>query len=150
MVAAMECDYERLAELRNARDSWEGDEQSTWATDNPDDAEELADLEEAAGDCEDADQARERIEEDPLSVEVRSDWHTPGDRDGMTPAEYCILLCTGGPACRIVGDLDQYGQPTSARIEHKDWGTSWAEYHSSEEADRASLLAYARCFYFGE
>src|SRR4051812_36069117 len=157
MVAALECDYDRLAELREQREDWNtqddddrsnGPSRGAWEDDNPDDAEELAELEAAAGDCESQEQARERIEADPLSVEVRSDWHTPGDRDGMTPAEYCILLCTGGPACRIVGDLDEHGEPSSARIEHQDWFTPWTE-HFPDDDGRTALLAYARCFYFG-
>src|SRR3989304_3914771 len=69
--------------------------------------------------------AREAIEEDPLSVEVRSDWHEPGgDSD---PGEYCILLCTGGPAVRIIGRLDTHSEPPSARLQYQDWGTPWIE-----------------------
>jgi hypothetical protein len=95
----------------------------------------------------DEEAAREAIEEDPLSVEVRSDWYTPGS-ENREPGEYCILLCTGGPAVRIVGDLDN-GEPSSARIEHQDWFTPWQELIVNSN-DRAALLRYARCFYYGE
>src|ERR1700686_2452167 len=49
--------------------------------------------------------ARNRIHEDALSVEVRSGWVVPGafafeSRERARPEEYCILLCTGGPAIR--------------------------------------------------
>ena len=80
MVAALQCDYDRLEELRDERDGHD-DGPEAWASENPDDAAELAELESAAGDCENADDARERIMEDPLSVEVRSDWHAPGADD---------------------------------------------------------------------
>ena len=87
----------------------------------------------------------ERITEDPLSVEVRSNWHLPGTTDDT--AEYRILLCTGGPACQIVGDLNQYSEPTSATLQHQDWFERWANYTHD---DHPELLDYAQMFYFGE
>jgi len=96
----------------------------------------------------DEEQATDRIREDALSVEVRSGWHTPGDTESRDE-EFCILLCTGGPACRIIGELDQYGQPDSARLQHQDWGTPWTEHFlNSEQLD--IVLTYCRQFYFGE
>lgn len=103
----------------------------------------------SADDLTDPDSCRERIEQDALSVEVRSDWYTPGaDEDDKAPAEYRILLCTGGPAVQIVGDLDQYKQPSSARLIHQDWFKPWTEV--IEGVAQSTLLRYARCFYFGE
>lgn len=143
MVAAMNCDYGRLAELREL--------ETGNHLDKPE-LDELADLIAAAtidGDELDADTARERIQDDALSVEVRSGWYSLGmEGCDSSPAEYCILLCTGGPACRIVGALDR-GEPSSAHLEYQDWGTPWTEYWVSA-ADEAILLDYARCFYFGE
>ena len=97
----------------------------------------------------DEDAARQVIQEDPLSVEVRSGWHTLGDKDGIKPEEYTILLCTGGPACRIIGTLNEYQEPETARIEHQDWGTPWTEYRLDAD-EEAVVLTYARQFYFGE
>ena len=97
----------------------------------------------------DDDSARESITDDPLSVEVRTDWYTPGDSDN-NPTEYNILLCTGGPACRIIGDLDEHGQPDRARIEYQDWFTPWIELVSITSEERDALLTYAQQFYFGE
>lgn len=91
----------------------------------------------------DDDKAREAIQEDALHVQVRSDWVAAGD--ALEPAEYNILLCTGGPAVRIIGDLTN-NEPDSARLEYQDWGTPWTEYR---EADEDTLLQYAKCFYFG-
>ena len=92
------------------------------------------------------DDARQRIEEDPLSVQVRSDWHEPGDQD--PPQEYMILLCTGGPATRIIGDLDEHGEPESAKLQYQDWFTAWTVYPLTDD-EEDYLLDYARCFYFG-
>lgn len=105
---------------------------------------ELIELEEAAGDCESDDEARERIEEDALSVEVRSGWQSVGET--LEPQEYRIVLCTGGPHVEITGDLDRYNQPRTARMIYKDWGTC-EEYREAEED---VLLAYAQVLYFGE
>lgn len=110
------------------------------------DFEELNELEAAAGDCADEDDAREQIEQDALSVEIRSDWYTPGEES--EPAEYKILLCTGGPAVRIIGELDQYNQPATARLQYKDWFTPWTEL--VDHSDHGALFTYAQQFYFGE
>jgi len=95
----------------------------------------------------DRDQAQQVIQEDALSVEVRSDWHSPGDKS--EEGEYLILLCTGGPACRIIGDLNEYKEPTRARLEYQDWFTPWNEYITTG-SDHEALVTYARSFYFGE
>ncbi len=86
-------------------------------------------------------------------MEVRSGWYAAGmpDLDAF-PAEYTILLCTGGPAVRIIGELDQYGEPETARLEHQDWGTPWTEYyadHMPRDDQETALLTYARQFYYG-
>ena len=96
----------------------------------------------------DEDEARQALDEDPLSVEVRSDWHTPGGDSEET--EYTILLCTGGPAVRIIGDLGPHNEPDSAKIEYQDWFTPWVEYTDSTTDEDNALLTYARHFYFGE
>jgi hypothetical protein len=116
---------------------------------------------------EDAEQA---IHEDALSVEVRSGWYMPrhssaiGDSDS-NPAEYRILLCTGGPAVQIRGTLSEHGEPETAHLEVQDWFTPWTEYcpvyknsHTvgaegwleDANAREEILLTYARCFWFGE
>jgi len=153
LVAALDVDYDRLSELREDRTnhvhSIEGppemDTPAQWAIDNPDDAAELAALEATAGDCETQDDARQHIHEDPLSVQVRSTWTNVGDK--MEASEFEILLCTGGPAVRIIGELDRYNEPARAWIEYQDWGTPWTEFFGDH--DRDALLAYARTFYFG-
>ena len=91
-------------------------------------------------------QARGTIENDPLSVEVRSGWCSPGSEDYGTPEEYKILLSTGGPAIRIIGQLSEYGEPETAVLQVQDWFQPWTDYRDAEES---VLLDYARCFYFG-
>ena len=98
-------------------------------------------------DYHDADAALQVIEEDALSVEVRSEWHSPGAEDADD--EYRILLCTGGPAVQIQGDIGAFGQPDSARLMCQDWFTPWTEV-VLESDELETLLTYARCFYFGE
>jgi hypothetical protein len=96
-------------------------------------------------DFHDEDQARERIYEDPLEVLVRSGWSGQGAE--LTPEEFSILLCTGGPAVRIRGELNEYGEPSRAWLEHQDWGTPWTEYHGDHDTE--ALIAYASQFLGG-
>lgn len=151
MVAALECDYDRLDELREERDAYERPEDGEivgtvaemWAADNPEDAEELKELEEAAGECKDREEAEQRIHEDPLSLQIRSGWTSPGE--DMVPEEFELLLGTGGPAVRIIGELDQHLEPCRARLQAQDWFTQWTDYRGG---DQDTLLTYCRCFSF--
>jgi hypothetical protein len=88
-------------------------------------------------------EARQAIEEDPLSLQVRSGWVSPGEP--MTAEEFELLLGTGGPAVRIIGELDSHGEPDRARLQTQDWFTPWTDYFG---ASQDTLLAYCRCFYF--
>lgn len=93
------------------------------------------------------DKMRELIEQDALSVEVRSDWHSPGEVDDIS--EFCILLCTGGPAVRIIGDLGQYNSPENALVQYQDWFTCWKDYYITNKQSNA-ILAYCQLYWFGE
>lgn len=141
MAAALECDYDRLEELRDM-------DPEEYAAD-PELQAEAAELRKAAGDCESREDAEQRLLDDPLSVEVRcSEWHALGDEPGK-PGEFCILLSTGGPATRIIGELNEHCEPTRARLQAQDWFTQWTDYTGDAVSDDA-LLTYCRCFYFGE
>lgn len=98
----------------------------------------------------DEDQARREIEEAPLSVEVRSGWYSPGNPDAdRDPSEYRVLLGTGGPAAQIVGDLDQYLQPSTARYQFQDWFKPWTDAQlDNQETD--AILAWVKQLYFGD
>lgn len=146
MVAALECDYDRLEELRDERDAIGGQcaELSAWYVEN---GEELKELEEAAGECKSQDDARQRIENDALSVLARTGWYEPATIGDHQPAEeFEILLSTGGPASRIRGELEN-GEPSRAWLEIQDWGTPWTRHF---DISQDTLLAYSRCFHFGE
>ena len=97
----------------------------------------------AAGHCDWADEIQRQIDELPLSVEVRTGWHAPGDYNET--GEYRILLTWGGPAVQIVGELTSFGEPDNAALQCQDWLTSW----ETVAADEIVLLDFARNFYFG-
>jgi hypothetical protein len=158
MVDALECDYDRLTDLRDERDSYEpsdGEERLTqtecatnaeqWAFDNSEEAEELAALEADAGECTDREDAEQRIHDDPMSLEYRSGWCA--SKEEMEPEEFVLLLTTGGPAVRIIGEVSD-GEPDRPRLQTQDWGTSWTDYFGGEDHsdDCEALLTYCRCF----
>lgn len=95
-----------------------------------------------------SEQAREEIEQSPLSIMVRDGWRSSGQQHDATAEEFEILLSTGGRALRIRGDLDS-DEPTSAELEYQDWGTPWTRFPLDNDA-RCAVEAFARCFYFGE
>lgn len=77
------------------------------------------------------DEIRTEIEENALSAEVIKN--------------YQIMLCWGGPAVRIFGDLNKHNEPETATLQYQDWFTGWTEFF---DADEDKLLEYARFFYF--
>jgi hypothetical protein len=156
MVAAINCDYDRLQELRDEREALADKIESNdsviepaeleairellnWDNEN---ADELQALEIEAGECADQDEARENVQNDPLSVEVRSGWDIVGG--DMSAAEFRIVLCTGGPHVEIVGELDN-GTPSRAWLQYQDWGTPLTQYF---DVEGSTLLAYCQEFYF--
>ena len=92
----------------------------------------------------------EYASEMPLTVLVRSDWHFPDSK--METAEFEILLSTGGPACRIVGQLERGAVAWQAGcrpiLQHQDWFTPWSD--SSYDIDTNALLWFCEQFYYGE
>ena len=103
------------------------------------------------------DEIREQAEYEALSVEFRSGWTS--NPEEMKPEEFKILLSTGGPACQIVGKLDQYNQPTDIEIQYQDWFTPWeplqlnctyADRSPNITSDYEALEWFCNCFYFGE
>jgi hypothetical protein len=93
----------------------------------------------------DEDSLGEQIQNTPLSTEVRSGWTEVGDP--LEAAEYMILLCTGGPAVRITGDLGAHGTPDTATMQYQDWGTPWTDLPLDSD-DEAVLVEFANCFTF--
>lgn len=79
------------------------------------------------------DEINQEIEDNALSVEVVK--------------QYEILLCWGGPACRIIGELSKYNEPETATLQYQDWFTKWTDYDITNE-DEDILLRYAQKYYF--
>jgi hypothetical protein len=153
LITAYDLDWDRLEELRSERDDFVQERLSeieietkelalaSWAVLHPDETEELADLERDAAGYEDQDAVEQAIRDDPLSVEVRSGWHSPGEE--AEDDEFQILLCTGGPAVRIVGELGRHNCAERAWIEYQDWFTSWEKWNT---ANSDVLCRYANFF----
>lgn len=99
-----------------------------------------------------SDEIRERVQEEPISIELRAPWYSLGD-EAPAPDEFAILITTGGPALRIRGELSERMEPRRQWLEVQDWGTPWTQ-HIPAMDDRAewsdALAWYVGCFYFGE
>ena len=112
---------------------------------------------ESKDDYEAQEKLREQAQEEALSVEFRSGW--THDLNDMKPEQFKILLSTGGPACQIIGKLDEYSQPTDIEIQYQDWGTPWeplqlnstyADKSPNITSDYEALEWFCNCFYFGQ
>tara|TARA_R100001509_G_scaffold161690_1_gene131512 strand:+ start:1784 stop:2263 length:480 start_codon:yes stop_codon:yes gene_type:complete len=88
----------------------------------------------------------------PLTVMVRSDWQPVGGSFSFQAQEFKILLSTGGPACRIIGELDSgsvaWQSGCRPVMQHQDWFKPWTEI--SYDIDTNALLWFCEQFYFGE
>ena len=98
-------------------------------------------------DEEEIEQIKESINNSALSVEFRSGWST--NYDELEIEEFKILLSWGGPALRVIGDLDQYKQAENVKLQFQDWGTPWTDYELTEKEEE-SLNWFCNCFYFGD
>lgn len=158
IVAAMtayNCDYDRIEELVEERATWleenpgrflhtnDPRDGGRWYLANPDEAEELDELRLQAGEYKSQEDAEEAINETPLSIEVRSAWTTL-DEGKLTPAEYRIVLCTGGPHVELVGQLDSHNEPVTVRVLYSDWGCHGQLF----DFDHDPLLEFARFFQY--
>lgn len=75
--------------------------------------------------------AEQTIQEDPISLEWRSDWTEPGEE--LRPYEFRLTLTTGGPAVCIIGVVEN-GEVERARLMVQDWFTPWVEYLNIDHA----------------
>jgi len=92
------------------------------------------------------DELRESVLNSALSVEFRSGWYSSPE-DEKKAEEFRILLTWGGPALRIIGELDNYG-PVNPKLQFQDWGTPWTDFEITEDQQDA-LNWFCNCFYFG-
>ena len=93
------------------------------------------------------DQLRESVLNSALCVEFRSGWYSSLN-DELVPEEFKILLTWGGPALRVIGELDNYG-PVNPKLQYQDWGTFWTDLEITED-QQESLNWFCNCFYFGD
>lgn len=94
-----------------------------------------------------ADEVAEEAQELALSVQVQSGWQTPGQQ--LSPEEGCILLTTGGPALRLLVELDVDAAPCGVELQWADWGTPWQCFPLTEAEDQA-MAWFAEQFWYGE
>ena len=95
------------------------------------------------------DEIQEQVQEWPLSVDVRCTiWQSPGTED-WEPNEFQILLGTGGPAMRIIGEFGAHGEPCNPLMQVQDWFRPWTTCNTTDEQDEA-LLWFCSEFYFGD
>lgn len=83
-----------------------------------------------------------------LEVSVRTGWYQPGISKPPPPEEFFILLCTGGPAVRIRGRLDETMEPDKAWLEYQHWYTPWQRLYTADSPDMDAVLEFARLFCF--
>jgi hypothetical protein len=158
MLEAIDYDYETLAhledELQGVQDELEDtDSEGIHAEDYALLVAEVARIESVIAtnpkpfsDITSPDEAEEQLREDALEVQVRTDWHEYGDTEYQSPSEFYILLCTGGPAVRIMGELDEHRQPSRAWLEYQDWDTPWTHLYISGSND---ILCRYASYYLG-
>lgn len=89
--------------------------------------------------------AEQAIYDDPLAVDVRSGWVNTWTTE-FEPVEYRVLLCTGGPAVQLEGELDDRNQPYNVQLQHQDWFEPWQTVPLTAE-DTETLLTYVRHFF---
>ena len=101
-------------------------------------------------DYEKQEKIKENILNSALSIEFRSGWYSsPESIADLSPEEFKILLTWGGPALRVIGELNQYKEPENVKMQYQDWGTCWTDFEITENQQEA-LNWFCNCFYFGE
>lgn len=144
MVEALKAPFTREnTEEPEAREAWASEtceEEAAWSG-TPEQweaaLEALNEDKRSRGYCDREEAARERIQEDALSIEVRGGWTALGSE--MVAEEFAITIATGGPAARIRGELDAHGYPARAWLEVQDWGKPWTEFHGPDGLEDACL-----------
>ena len=84
-----------------------------------------------------------------LSLEFRNGWYSDlYHLKGVTePIEFKILLSWGGPALRIIGEIEE-NYAVNPKLQFQDWGTYWTDFEITEDQQKA-LNWFCNCFYFG-
>ena len=85
----------------------------------------------------------EELRDEPL--EITSCLET-GDR--LDPGTFELLLCTGGPAMRVVGRVNRYGEGCDAVVQWQDWFKPWTSFQATSGAQREALEWFCNLFCF--
>ena len=85
-----------------------------------------------------------------LSIEFRSGWYSSlYDRVRLgEPAEFKILLTWGGPALRIIGEIENY-YAVNPKLQYQNWFEPWIDLEITESQEKA-LNWFCNKFYFGD
>jgi len=82
------------------------------------------------------------------AAQLRTYWHDPAE-PLTQPGVGCILLSTGGPALRLLVELDCDAQACGVMLGYQDWGTPWTRFPITG-AEEEALEWFAGLFWFGE
>ena len=94
-----------------------------------------------------AEAIEEELREQPLSVMVGTDeWFRVGEQ--LEPNRFELLMCTGGPAMRVVGSLCRHGMPSDAVVEWQDWFKPWTAYEGANYFHQLALEWFVNFFCF--
>jgi len=92
----------------------------------------------------DGDEKWDAAAERPLSVLFRSGWSS-GSEFVADGGQCEILLGTGGPAVRIMADIDGKKGIVNPRVEAQNWGVPWTECKATGDQEKA-LRAFVAHF----
>jgi hypothetical protein len=104
---------------------------------------ELVDSYNCATTDDERDAALEAIYSDPLEISFRSGWCDLLDSK-MDPAEFRIVLCTGGPHVQLRGDLDENKTPSNVVIEYSDWFETMRQISSLTDEEQKFVDTYCQ------
>ena len=79
---------------------------------------------------------------------VRSGW--TANANNLEAEHFRIDLAGGGPAVRIIGDLDRFKQPCNPVLQYQDWGTPWTEFRLMNDIERNAAQWFCSNFYWGD
>lgn len=119
LVDAMQVDFDELGRMRDDYAAAEGQDEPEF--------DDLREIEATLAACDlggaaDADDVYDAIQELPLSIEVRSGWHSIGE--DLEAAEVRVVLTFGGPSCEIRADYDPSSGCSRPRVLWSEWGAS--------------------------
>jgi len=84
------------------------------------------------------------------------DWQAVGGDTELMPTKGRVLLTTGGPACQVICDLDNWADhATNPEIQWQDWGTPWTtpsikcELELDFDTANDALEWFINLFYWG-